>query len=96
MNITYNPFFDPQLSPALERGKVSFGSKTVGQDGLLDELMMRCGMAFAIHPAGTRIISLIEALGKDSRDYVWSRSFKIDPAGVAREIISWRDNLMQD
>ena len=96
MNITYNPFFDPQLSPALERGKVSFGSKTVGQDGLLDELMMRCGMAFATHPAGTRIISLIEALGKGSREYVWSRSFKIDPAGVAREIISWRDNLMQD
>lgn len=96
MNITFNPFFDPQLSPALEKGKVAFGCKTVGQAGLLDELMMRCGMALTTHPMGIRVTSLVETLRKDTRDYVWSRSFAIDPAGVAREIISWRDTLMQD
>ena len=96
MHITFNPFFDPQITPSLRKGEVSLGCKTVGQKGLLDELMMRCGLAFKINPAAARITSLIGTLRKDARDYVWSKSFTINPAGVAREIISWRDTLLMD
>ena len=96
MHIYFNPFYDSQFSPALAKGEVKLGSKTVGQAGLLDELIMRCGLPVTINPTGIRVIMLIEKLRKSKEDYVWSKSFSIDPAGVAREIIFWRDSLMQD
>ena len=94
MNIVFNPYFDPQLLPDIGRGEVCFGTRTVGVAGLLDDMAMRIGLGFRTSPDSARVTALVERLHSYRTERIWSRSFAIDPTGVAKALISWRDTLL--
>ena len=80
--------------PVVEGGLL--GSAVVGPAGLLSLVETFAGLAGPSVPVARRIAAIRRRLASlTGRPYFWSESFKVDPWAVAREILGWRDELVQ-
>ena len=80
--------------PVIEGGLL--GSAVVGPAGLLSLVETFAGLAGPSVPVARRIAAIRRRLASlTGRPYFWSESFEVDPWAVAREILGWRDELVQ-
>lgn len=93
MHITFGMYLDgAEWSDA----DASIGELRVGPASMLDLLETRLGIGGpAIHPA-TRINQYMARLtDSDTTDAWFHRSFKLDPWSTAKQLLAWRDELVE-
>lgn len=72
------------------------GFAAVGPAGLLALIETFTGLAGPSVPAARRIAGMRRRLSAlQERSYFWSESFSVDSWAVAREILAWRDELVE-
>lgn len=99
MKIIFSPYYDGNCyagNPVA--GKCQLGTKYVGPLGLLNELELRAGLSRGEISPMRRAIDYCNAIqkvldSKPSSEPFYQQSFKNDPLGVARQLLTWRDAL---
>lgn len=95
LRIVYGERLDGSVwPPALDSGSLGFAA--VGPAGLLSLVETCAGLVGPPVPAARRIAIMRRRLAalEDRRPF-WSASFAVDPWAVAREILEWRDDLVE-
>lgn len=98
MTIVYSPHYDGEVF--LGDAPETMGTIYVGNKGLMDWLEMRAGIHYIIKSDVEREADYRNAINsflsdkKDSTDVFFGGAVGVDPFGVARKLLKWRDNLI--
>jgi len=94
MKIIYSPEFNSTSYIDLERRKDQLlGLKVCGSRELLSELELRAGIVAIEQSEPERLVAFHNSLSKNVEGTIFEESFKNDEVGVARQLMSWCDNL---
>lgn len=95
MTIIYSPEFNSQSYVDLQqrRGQL-LGLKVCGSKELLSELELRAGIAHQEQSEPERLVAFHEALSINVKGTIFEESFNTDEVGVARQLMTWCDNLL--
>ena len=92
MNLHFEPSFDSGAWPGpLANSTATFGEAWLGTQGLLSLLETQLGLGGVRVSEGERLAALLRPLART--DGFHSRSFEVDPIGVARTLLHLRDAL---
>ena len=95
MRIVYGDRLDGGAWPVTLEGGL-LGSAVVGPAGLLSLVETFAGLAGPAIPVARRIAAMRRRLAAlEDKLRFWSASFSVDPWSVAREILRWRDELVE-
>jgi len=95
MTIIYSPEFNSQSYVDLQQRKGQLlGLKVCGSKELLSELELRAGIVVLESSEPERLVAFHEALSKSVKGTIFEESFKTDEVGVARQLMTWCDNLL--
>ena len=95
MTIIYSPEFNSTSYINLQKRQGQLlGLKVCGSMELLSELELRAGIAIQELSEPERLVAFHEALSKNVAETIFEESFKTDEVGVARQLMSWCDNLL--
>ena len=95
MNIIYSPEFNSTSFIDLERRRDQLlGLKVCGSQELLSELELRAGIVALEQSEPERLVAFHESLSRNVKGTIFEQSFKTDEIGVARQLLSWCDNLL--
>ena len=95
LRIVYGEHLDGATWPPMPEDR-ALGGAVVGPAGLLALVETLAGLAGPPMPAARRIATMRQRLAALSdRPRFWSASFQVDPWAVAREILNWRDSLVE-
>lgn len=72
------------------------GTKVCGSMELLDELELRAGIVVPDISTPEHIVLYGEAVKAGCKNTLFERSYNIDPMGVTRQLMSWRENLLME
>lgn len=95
LRVVYGDCLDSGAWPPVA-DESAFGSIVVGPAGLLSLVETFVGLAGPSVPAARRIAAMHRRLAVDPvKDRFWSASFQVDSWAVARELLAWRDELVE-
>ena len=95
MKIVYSPFYSGGYYVDLQKRKDSLlGLKVCGSTELLSELELRAGIVDIEQSEPERLVAFHESLSKNVQGTIFEESFKTDEVGVARQLMTWTDNLL--
>ena len=95
MRIVYSPEFNSTSYINLERRKDQLlGLKVCGSTELLAELELRAGIVALEQFEPERLVAFHDSLSKNVEGTIFEDSFKTDEVGVARQLMTWCDNLL--
>lgn len=92
MKIVYSPHYDGETFMG-DSPKV-FGESYVGNLGLLNQLELRSGLHICLLPDVEREAVYHNALMKHKCGTMFEKAFDVDPFGVAKKLLGWRDALL--
>jgi len=92
MRVLFDAALDGEVWPIpLGDRQSAVGETFVGPLGLLDLLETALGLGGRTHSRARRAAALVPAVR--AMEGFWSASAQVDPLGVARELLRWRDSL---
>ena len=95
MTIIYSPEFNSTSYIDLEKRRDQLlGLKVCGSRELLSELELRAGIVALEQSEPERLVAFHESLSKNVKGTIFEQSFKNDEVGVARQLMTWCDNLL--
>lgn len=95
MRIIYSPEFNSTSYINLEQRKGQLlGLKVCGSRELLSELELRAGIVVLEQSEPERLVAFHDSLSKNVGGTIFEDSFKTDEVGVARQLMTWCDNLL--
>lgn len=95
MKIIYSPCYSGGYYLNLQQRKdCLLGLKVCGSNELLSELELRAGIVSQELSEPERLVTFHESLSKNVEGTIFEESFKTDEVGVARQLMTWTDNLL--
>ena len=95
MTLIYSPEFNSTSYINLQQRQGQLlGLKVCGSTELLSELELRAGIVALEQSDPERLVAFHESLSKNVKGTIFEESFKTDEVGVARQLMSWTDNLL--
>ena len=97
MKIVFSPLYSGSCYINLQKRRDSLlGLKVCGSIEFLSELELRAGIVSQELSEPERLIAFHKALSKNVHGTIFEPSFNTDEVGVARQLMSWCDNLMME
>lgn len=95
MTIVYSPEYNSTSYINLQQRQGQLlGMKVCGSTELLSELELRAGIVALEQSEPERLVAFHESLSKNVKGTIFEQSFKTDEVGVARQLMTWCDNLL--
>ena len=95
MNIIYSPEFNSTSYINLQRRQGQLlGLKVCGSAELLSELELRAGIVALEQSEPERLVAFHKSVKKNVAETIFEKSFETDEFGVARQLMTWTDNLL--
>ena len=92
MRIVYSPYYDGETF--LGESPRIFGVAYVGNLGLLEQLQLRAGLHVSVLSDVEREAVYYNALMKNVKNTLFEKAVDVDPFGVAKKLLRWRDALV--
>lgn len=92
MRIVYSPYYDGETF--LGESPRTFGVAYVGNLGLLEQLQLRAGLHVSVLSDVEREAVYYNALMKNVKNTLFEKAVDVDPFGVAKKLLRWRDALV--
>ena len=96
MDLVFNWFADKGAWPEYPgKGVASLDAAVVGPGALLDHIETALGLGRPETPIIERIAIYQKKIIAAGSDRFWQDSYKLDPWSTTRELLSWRDELIE-
>ena len=91
IKIVYSPHYDGEVF--LCDAPQNFGTRYLGNNGLLQELGLRLGIPIMPKSEVERTADYLNAMKDVIKGTIFEKAADVDPFGVASKLMQWRDNL---